>query len=133
MNCWNFTGNLGQDAESRFTSGGDAITSFSVAVKAGYGDKATTTWVRCSLFGKRGEAVAPYLKKGTQVGVSGEAALREWTDKEGGKRTSLEVRVNDVTLLGGKPERHEPKQEPKRGNDGGAGPGPEDLESDIPF
>ena len=100
MNNWNFTGNLGGDAETRFTQSGDAIVGFSVGVKSGYGDKATTTWARCSMFGKRGDAVAQYLVKGQLVGVTGEAALRPWKDKDGGEKQSLEVRVNDLTLLG---------------------------------
>jgi single-strand DNA-binding protein len=104
MNVWNFTGNLGRDAETRFTPSGDAVTGFSVAVKAGFGEKATTTWVNCNVWGKRGEAIAQYLLKGVLVGVSGECSQREWTDKEGQKKVSLDVRVNDVTLLGKKPE-----------------------------
>ena len=100
MNTWNFTGNLGRDSEVRYTAAGDAVVSFSVGVKSGYGDKATTTWARCSMFGKRGESVAPYLVKGQLVGVSGEVSMREWQDKDGLTRTSLEVRANDVTLLG---------------------------------
>lgn len=100
MNNWSFTGNLGKDAETRYTAGGEAIVNFSVAVKAGYGDKAITTWVRCSMFGKRGDAVAQYLVKGQLVGVTGEAALRGWKDKDGVEKQSLEVRVNDLTLLG---------------------------------
>ena len=43
MNVWNFTGNLGKDADRRFTPSGDSIVNFSVAVKAGFGEKATTT------------------------------------------------------------------------------------------
>lgn len=100
MNVWNFTGNLGGDAETRFTPNGDAVVSFSVGVKAGFGDKATTTWARCSMFGKRGQAVADYLVKGQLVGISGEVNLREYDDKSGNKRSSLDVRVNDLTLLG---------------------------------
>jgi single-strand DNA-binding protein len=100
MNNWNFTGNLGNAAEQKHTSGGDSVVSFSVAVKSGYGDKATTTWARCSMFGKRGESVLPYLNKGQLVGVSGEMTAREWKDKEGQTKTSIEVRVNDLTLLG---------------------------------
>lgn len=100
MNNWNFTGNLGKDAESRYAPSGDAVVQFSVAVKSGYGDKATTTWARCAMWGKRGEAVAPYLTKGQLVGISGEVTLHEYTDKGGAKHSSLEVRVNDLTLLG---------------------------------
>lgn len=100
MNIWSFTGNLGGDAEQRHTAGGDSVVSFSVGVKSGFGEKASTTWAKCSMFGKRGESVLPYLLKGQLVGVSGEVNNREWQDKEGQKRMSLEVRVNDLTLLG---------------------------------
>jgi single-strand DNA-binding protein len=136
MNVWNFTGNIGRDAETRFTPAGDAVTGFSVAVKAGYGDKATTTWVNCNIWGKRGETLAQYLVKGALVGISGECSLREYQDKEGQKKASLDVRVNDVTLLGKKPEgkpsrdegyhtppsRPEPKYKDPFGDD-----------SDLPF
>ena len=131
MNVWNFTGNLGGDAETRFTQSGDAIVGFSVGVKSGYGDKATTTWARCSMFGKRGEAVAQYLTKGQLVGVSGEVTMRDWQDKEGQKRYSLEVRVSELTLLGSRqesqPTQQQAKPEPKRVSHG------DELESDIPF
>src|SRR5574343_231594 len=106
MNVFSFTGNLGNQAEQRYTQGGDSIVSFSVAVKSGFGDKAVTTWVRCTMFGKRGESVLPYLNKGQLVGVSVEFSARKWDDKEGNKRTSIEVRVNDLTLLG-KSEREQ--------------------------
>ena len=102
MNAWQFTGNVGKDAESRFLPNGDPVVSFSVGVKSGYGEKATTTWARCAMFGKRAELVSQYLTKGQLVGISGEVTLREWNDKEGQKRNSLEVRVNDLTLLGKK-------------------------------
>ena len=102
MNVIAFTGNLGQDAEQRNLPDGTAVVSMSVPCKSGYGDKAATTWLRCTLFGKRGESVAPYLTKGTLVGITGEFSAREYTDKDGMKRQSLEVRVNDLTLLGRK-------------------------------
>ena len=132
MNVFSFTGNLGNQAEQRYTQGGDSIVSFSVAVKSGFGDKAVTTWVRCTMFGKRGESVLPYLNKGQLVGVSGEFSARDWDDKEGQKRTSVEVRVNDLTLLGGKSEgqqeqRQSQKQQTKTVSHG------DELDSDVPF
>lgn len=102
MNSWNFTGNTGGDAVVKYLPSGDAITSFSVAVRAGYGKNEVTSWVNCSIYGKRGESVAPLIKKGNQIGVSGEALLRTWDAKDGSKGSSLECRVNDVTLLGSK-------------------------------
>jgi single-strand DNA-binding protein len=102
MNNWNFTGNVGK-SDMRYLPSGDGILQFSVAVSSGYGDKKQTTWANCALFGKRVEAVAQYVQKGVQVGVSGEVTLRPWTDKEGQQRHNLEVRVNDLTLLGSRP------------------------------
>ena len=131
MNVWNFTGNIGKDAEQRFTPNKDSVVSFSVAVKSGFGDRAATTWVRCALWGKRGESVLPYLKKGQLVGVSGEAALRDY-QKDGATKSSLEVRVNDVTLL----SKAEPRaansdkaQQEERPNENAAA----DFDSEIPF
>lgn len=132
MNNWNFTGNLGKDAETRHTAQGKAVVQFTVAVKSGYGDKAATTWARCSLWGDRGEAVAKYLTKGQLVGITGEAELKEFTNKEGNKQSSLEVRVNDLTLLGGKQDKAETPQRPIERN---AAPAPKGAfdDSDLPF
>lgn len=102
MNVWNFTGNVGK-SDMRYLPSGESLLAFSVAVSSGYGDKKTTTWANCTLFGKRADALQQYVQKGQQVGVSGEVTMREWTDKEGGKRLNLEVRVNDLTLLGSRP------------------------------
>ena len=135
MNVWNFTGNLGGDAETRFTQSGDAIVGFSFFVKSGYGDKATTTWARCSMFGKRGEAVAQYLTKGQLVGVSGEVTMRDWQDKEGQKRTALDVRVNDLTLLGKNDGKQQSQPSPQRSAQGAppAKKSHDDIGDDIPF
>ena len=132
MNAWQFTGNIGKDAESRFLPNGDPVVSFSVGVKSGYGEKATTTWARCAMFGRRAESVSPYLTKGQLVGISGEVTLREWDDKQGQKRSSLEVRVNDLTLLGKKDGQQaaQPRQQapaPQQSDSFG------DFSDDAPF
>ena len=135
MNSWSFTGHIGEDCNTRFTQSGDAVVSFSVGVKSGFGDKATTTWAKCAMFGKRGESVAPYLKKGALVGISGEVNNREYQDKEGQKRYSLDVRVNDLTLLGGKSDRSEsaPSQPKPQRNAQGAQGGAFEDDGEIPF
>lgn len=127
MNVFTFSGNLGRDAERR-SAGGDSAVSFSVAVKSGFGDKAVTSWIKCNLWGKRGESVMPYLKKGQLVGVSGEFSAREWQDKEGQTKISNEVRVNDVQLLGGRPQEQATETaKPSR-------PAPaRDFSDDVPF
>lgn len=136
MNNWNFTGNLGNDAESRFTPSGVAVVSFSVGVKSGFGDKATTTWARCQMWGERGSAVSQYLVKGQLVGVTGEVTLREYDKKDGSKGSSLEVRVNDLTLLGkregGEQQAQQQRQAPapkSQQQSGGFG----EFDDSIPF
>jgi single-strand DNA-binding protein len=80
-----------------------AICSFSVAVDYGFGENKGTNWLRCSLFGKRAEGQLPkYLTKGTQVAISGELRIREYDDKDGIKRTSVEVSVDKLDLIGGR-------------------------------
>lgn len=135
MNSWSFTGNLGGDAESRVTPNGDPVVSFSVGVQSGFGDKAVTTWARCQMWGKRGQAVASYLVKGQLVGIVGEPTLREY-EQNGAKRYSLDVRVNDLSLLGKRgdaPQQPRTQQQPQQ-NSGGAQGGFGDFDdSDIPF
>lgn len=125
MNVITITGNLGKDCESRFLPNGDPITSFSVADSQGR-DKPSIWW-NCTIFGKRGPALAQYLTKGQTVTVIGGVTEREWTDKDGQKRKSMDVRVIDVALQGGKPSGG---ARPVEGYQGGTGM-PDD--SDIPF
>lgn len=94
-------GNIGQDAELRHTQGGDAVCSFSVASnRKGREGKDETTWVRCSLWGKRGSALMPFLTKGTKVAVAGSLSVRTY-EKNGETKTSIELNAQDVALLGG--------------------------------
>jgi single-strand DNA-binding protein len=105
MNIYSFTGRLGRDCETRFTQAGMAICSFTVAVDYGFGENKGTNWIRCSLFGKRAEGGLPkYLVKGTQVAISGELKVREYDDKDGNKRTSVDVSVDKLDLIGGRGE-----------------------------
>ena len=106
MNQCNFIGNLGRDPEMRYTPQGKAITSFSLAVKCGFGENAYTIWIRCSAWEKQSELCNQYLKKGSKVRVTGQlegdkttGGARMWTDKEGGAHSSLEIRVQDVEFL----------------------------------
>ena len=98
MNVLTISGNIGRDAEVR-NAGGTNVAGFSLAMKSGYGDKAQTIWVDCSLWGKQAESgLVQYLKKGQFVVVTGEMGTREHEGK-----TYITLRVNGVTL-GGKQE-----------------------------
>jgi single-strand DNA-binding protein len=96
-------GSIGRDAETRDT-GADTVTGFSVASSRKIKGEEVTTWIVVNMWGKRGLALAKYLKKGTQVCVVGELSQREYVTKEGERRVSLECRANDVKLMGGKRE-----------------------------
>ncbi len=91
-------GNLGSDAEIRDTKGG-SVVSFRMASESLVKGEKTTTWVRVSLWGKRGEALLQHLVKGSKVAVVGELSLSEYK-KDGETKTSVEIRCFDVTLMG---------------------------------
>lgn len=111
VNVFTFSGNVGADAELRSLQSGDKVLNFRVANKVGFGDRATTQWIECSYFGKRGEAIANYVKKGDKVTVSGELKLDEFNRKDGTPGSKLSVRVNDMDLGSG----------PREGADHGPG------------
>jgi single-strand DNA-binding protein len=131
MNVFTFVGNLGGDAELRVTAKGTDVCQFSVAATAGYGEHKTTTWVRCSLFGKRAQSLAPYLIKGQQVCITGEAKVNEWTNRGGEVKSSLEVMVTDVMLLGEKKQATD--KPPVDQRQAITGDIPIDYDSDVPF
>jgi len=91
-----------------------------------------TIWWNCQLFGKRAESLATYLVKGQAVSVVGTITEREWNDKEGNKRKSMNVRVQDVALQGGRKEQQEaPRQAPKPASRPASGFA--DMDDDVPF
>jgi len=124
-------GTIGRDAELRRTQGGDPVAGFSVAVDNGKdknGNKRESTWVDCSLWGKRGEGLCQYLTKGTRVAITGRPTTREHNGK-----AYQGVSINEITLMGGGQQG---------GSQGGGGysqgqqeqrqPDPADLD-DLPF
>lgn len=93
-------GKVGSVQELKFTASGTELLGFSVACDVGFGEKRTTLWTSCTIWGKRAQALAPYIKKGGSVTVWGEASLREWkSDTKSG--TSLELNVSEIVLQGG--------------------------------
>lgn len=128
-------GNLGRDAELRYTPGGAAVAKFSIATTEVWTDKQgqrqeRTEWHNIDLWGKQAESLNEYLTKGKQVYVEGRLQTQEWTDKEGQKRKTTFVRADRIVLLssvsGG---RRQVAQDP-------ADPEPADdptTDDDIPF
>lgn len=97
MKTLSIAGNIGKDAETR-TSGDTTVTSWSVAVEERKGQEKATMWFDCSLWGQRGKSLEQYLTKGSKVSLSGDFGTREHNGK-----TYLTIRVDQVTLMGGKP------------------------------
>ena len=100
MNSLSAIGNISANAEIKYLANGDPLLSFNFALNSGFGEKQVTSWLRCTLFGKRAETLAPMLLKGTKIGITGEIANRKWVDKDGAEKYSLECNVRDITLLG---------------------------------
>jgi single-strand DNA-binding protein len=91
MQSITITGGLGRDAELKTTQSGDDILSFSVGSSQGYGEKKSTNWFRCTVWGKRGRTIAQYLTEGTKVTVQGELSIGEYDGKP-----QFDIRVNEV-------------------------------------
>ena len=100
------TGNLTRDPELRTTPNGASVCSFSVAVNRVYRDsngeqKEDVSFIDCSAWGKLGEMINQYAKKGSGVLVSGRLDQRSWEDKTtGGKRSRVEIVVEDFNFTG---------------------------------
>jgi single-strand DNA-binding protein len=93
-------GNLGRDPESRQTTGGTAVTEFSVAVN-GYRKDDPPEWFRVVCFGKTAESSQKHLSKGRPVLVQGKIRTRKWEGKDGTKKMSVELVADSVQFLGG--------------------------------
>ena len=99
-------GRLGRDPELRYTQAGKPVASFSLAVDRDFKDKASgerdTDWIPVVAWEARAKFVQQYFHKGQMAVVEGRLQIRDWTDKEGGKRRSAEVIANNVYFGGSK-------------------------------
>ncbi|MBO7657189.1 single-stranded DNA-binding protein [Candidatus Saccharibacteria bacterium] len=102
------TGNLTRDPELRTTTSGSSVCSFSVAVnrtyKGGDGEnKEEVSYIDCVAWGKLGEVIANYAKKGSGVLVSGRLSQRSFEGKDGVKRSRTEIVAEDFNFVGANP------------------------------
>ena len=99
-------GNLGRDPEVRYTSDGKPVANFTMATTERWSDpssgerKEKTEWHRIVVWGKQAEIAGEFLRKGRQVYVEGSLQTREWTDRDGNKRQTTEVRAQRFQMLG---------------------------------
>ena len=99
-------GNLGRDPETRYTTGGDAVTNLNIATSEQWKDKSgekqeRTEWHRVVLFGRQAEVAGEYLKKGRSVYIEGRLQTRKYTDKDGVEKYSTEIVADRMQLIGG--------------------------------
>jgi single-strand DNA-binding protein len=99
-------GNLGRDAELRYTPGGAAVATLNLATTEVWNDKQgqkqeKTEWHRIVVWGKQAESLQEYLTKGKQIYVEGKLQTRQWDDKDGNKKYTTEIKADRITLLGG--------------------------------
>jgi single-strand DNA-binding protein len=99
-------GNLGRDPETRYTTGGDAVTNLRIATTETWKDKSgekqeKTEWHSVVLFGRQAEIAGEYLKKGRSVYIEGRLQTRKYTDKEGVEKYATEIVGDRMQLLGG--------------------------------
>lgn len=105
-NSINFIGRLGADAELKDING-HKMMEFRVANNVGFGKHESTNWFRCQDWSKGAENRVQYFTKGKQVFITGELSVREFTDSNGVKRSSVEVRTTSIDLIGPKAENGE--------------------------
>jgi single-strand DNA-binding protein len=152
-------GNLGRDPETRYTTGGDAVTNLRIATTETWKDKSgekqeKTEWHTVVLFGRQAEIAGEYLKKGRSVYIEGRLQTRKWTDKEGVEKYSTEIVGDRMQLLGGRDSGggsggdvefsgggasarpaggSAPRAGGAAGSGGGAKKNVDDFDDDIPF
>ena len=150
LNQCNFIGRLGADPETRYMPSGEPICNFRIAVGWKTKDKEGAEWVSITAFSKLAEICGQYLKKGSQVFVSGRMKTDEY-EKDGVKRYSTKIVADRMQMLGGRgdagggqssgePQQRQQQQRPQ-GNGGGQqqrqnapqSRGFDDFEDDIPF
>lgn len=113
INRVTISGNITRDPELRQTQGGTAVLTLGVAVNDRRRNQQTNEWedhanfVDCVLFGRRAEALAPKLLKGTKVAIEGKLRYSSW-ERDGQRRSKLEVMVDEVELMSLKGQQQAP-------------------------
>lgn len=135
MNSWTGIGNLTDDPEMRYTDGGKAVVSFSIAINNGRdkdGEERPPTYIDVQAWEKLAENCAEYLRKGKKVAVVGPITIDKWTDAEGTKRVKYRIRALNVEFLSPRErDDDEPARQPRSAS---RRPAPVDDDfSDLPF
>jgi single-strand DNA-binding protein len=135
-------GNLTRDPEIRYTQSGKGVTKFALAVNNPR-NKEETTFVDIIAWDRLGETCNTYLKKGSNCLVEGRLVIRSYDDKDGNKRKATEVVIDNMQMLGSRPQDGSEGGGYSNGNSGSRQPVPagnhdqdsfgDDLDDEIPF
>lgn len=110
MNKVNLIGNLTKDPELRYTKQGTPVASYTIAINNRYGEQQQTDYINISTWGKSGEFVSKYFKKGQPIAITGRLRNKNF-ESNGIKRYEMEVVTEDIEFVGFKKE--ESKEQPK--------------------
>ena len=135
-------GRLGQDPELKHTNSGKAVVNISLATNEKAGSEERTSWHRVTFWEKKAEVVNQYCCKGSKIRITGCLQYREYTDRDGNKRTAAEIDGQELTLLhiqgddagggqGGGSYQQRPEPRPPQGRQQESVPYADD--EDIPF
>lgn len=102
MNKVELIGRLTKDPELRYTKNNIAVASYTIAINTGYGEKQQTDYINISTWGKSGEFVNKYFKKGQAIAIVGRLKNNNYEDKNGNKKYTIEVITEDIEFIGGK-------------------------------
>jgi len=96
-------GRLVRDPELRYTANGTAVASFSIANNKSFTSnnekKEQTSFFNCIAWGKLGELIVQYCKKGHRIGIEGRLQQRSWDDQNGSKRSTVEIVTDNIQFL----------------------------------
>ena len=113
MNKVHLIGNLTKDPELRYTKQNTPVASYTIAINSRYGEQQQTDFINISSWGKSGEFVSKYFKKGQPIAITGRLKNRNYEDSNGVKHYSMEVVTEDIEFVGSKKEevKIEPREE----------------------
>ena len=112
MNKVNLIGNLVKDPELRYTKNNTPVASYTIAVNTGYGELQETTFINITTWGKSGEFINKYFKKGQSIALTGRLKNKNY-ESNGVKHYGMEVITEDIEFVGSKKEevKIEPREE----------------------
>lgn len=113
MNKVHLIGNLVKDPELRYTKQNTPVATYTIAVNTKYGEQQDTDYINITTWGKSGEFVSKYFKKGQPIALTGRLKNKNYEDSNGVKHYSMEVITEDIEFVGSKKEeiKIEPKEE----------------------